>query len=223
MEIVSIARRFRGPASSGNGGYTCGLVARLVGGDAVEVTLRSPPPLEVPFTVSRDGDRVTLAHEGTLIAEGAQAPVEIEVPSPPSFEEARAVAQPVPNHPLAECFVCGPARTAGDGLRLFPARVGERALIAAPLVLEAPSIELVWAALDCPSGIALWALAGWEGVILLGRMAARISTPLVPGAPHVVIGWVRSLEGRKGHTGSAIFDESGRAIAVARATWIRPK
>src|SRR5215218_4317713 len=48
-EIV-IDRRFRGPDQSGNGGYTCGLVAGAMDGPAA-VTLRLPPPLEVPLRV----------------------------------------------------------------------------------------------------------------------------------------------------------------------------
>ena len=41
---IVVARRYRGPRSSGNGGYTSGLVASHVDADTVEVTLRAPPP-----------------------------------------------------------------------------------------------------------------------------------------------------------------------------------
>ena len=34
MSEITIARRFRGPEDSGNGGYTCGMVARFIEGDA---------------------------------------------------------------------------------------------------------------------------------------------------------------------------------------------
>ena len=55
LASLTIARRFRGPRTSANGGYAAGLLAqalRLQGGDgeahgdeaqAVEVTLRLPP------------------------------------------------------------------------------------------------------------------------------------------------------------------------------------
>ena len=52
-----IARRFRGPRTSANGGYASGLLAQAVhelgldDGSGVEVTLRLPPPLERPLTV----------------------------------------------------------------------------------------------------------------------------------------------------------------------------
>jgi len=62
---ITIARRFRGPEASGNGGYTCGLVAGFLEGEA-EVTLRRPPPLERPLAVTREGERV-LVHDGPYL------------------------------------------------------------------------------------------------------------------------------------------------------------
>ena len=40
------------------------------------------------------------------------------------------------------------------------------------------------------------------------------------GRPHVVQGWVLGGEGRKVHTGSAVYDEAGDVLAVAESTWI---
>jgi hypothetical protein len=107
VETVEIARRFRGPSSSGNGGYTCGLLSRLVEGDA-EVTLRAPPPLDTPLRVVGlqvfDGE--------TLVAEVRPTTVELELPEPVSFADARALEPPPdPDHPFPECFVCGPQAT----------------------------------------------------------------------------------------------------------------
>ena len=51
--------RYNGPEESGNGGYTCGLVAALLGGVA-EVTLRLPPPLDREFAVVRDDGRLEI-------------------------------------------------------------------------------------------------------------------------------------------------------------------
>lgn len=41
-ETVTIARRYRGPLDSANGGYAAGLLGARLGGTA-EVTLRLPP------------------------------------------------------------------------------------------------------------------------------------------------------------------------------------
>jgi len=40
-ETLTVARRFCGPPTSGNGGYVSGLVAGLIGGPAT-VTLKAP-------------------------------------------------------------------------------------------------------------------------------------------------------------------------------------
>ena len=122
---LTIARRFRGPETSGNGGYTCGLIARFIAGDA-EVTLRRPPPLDRPLTVTREGGRV-LVHDGPdLIAEAVPSPLDLEVPAAPTPAEAEAAVPRYAGfirHFFPGCFVCGPERAAGDGLRLFPGRV----------------------------------------------------------------------------------------------------
>lgn len=48
-ETVTIARRYRGPLDSANGGYAAGLLGARLGGTA-EVTLRLPPSLECAVT-----------------------------------------------------------------------------------------------------------------------------------------------------------------------------
>jgi hypothetical protein len=48
-EIV-IARRFRGPPQSGNGGYVAGMLAQSLGGPAT-VRPKAPPPLETRLRI----------------------------------------------------------------------------------------------------------------------------------------------------------------------------
>ena len=57
-DTLTIPACFNGPPTSANGGYTCGRVAQLVGAEVAEVSLRSPPPLDTPLSVGRDGERV---------------------------------------------------------------------------------------------------------------------------------------------------------------------
>ena len=66
------------------------MVAGLVGAEAVEVTLRSPPPLEQPLRVIRDGGRVELRDGDQLVAEGVPADHLLEVPDPVPAEEVAA-------------------------------------------------------------------------------------------------------------------------------------
>ena len=217
-----IERHFRGPTESGNGGYTCGLVAQLVDGPA-EVTLRAPPPLERPLRVERNGDSVRVLADGTLVAEAKPATVDLEAPVPPSFEEAKRAALPDGDleSPFPECFVCGPHREPGDGLRIFAGPLHDR-VMAAPWVPVAPYAgpQFVWAALDCPGAYACG--FGERGVLVLGRLAARVEALPEAGERCVVVAWPLGEDGRKAYAGTALYGEGGRLLGVAQATWIEP-
>ena len=230
-----IPSRFCGPPGSGNGGYACGRIAAHVDGPAT-VTLRRPPPLEVPMTVERDGGgSVRVFHGRALIAEAASAPAlpAVEIPGPVSIVEAHVVAgragyyaDPV----FPGCFVCGMDREPGDGLRIFPGPLAGRRLWAAPWTPD-PSVtsaggrvrpEVVWAALDCPSGIAAAEAAGLarDTAILLGQMTASVAALPAPGDQCRVIAWPDSRDGRKLLAGSALLDPGGTVLATATAVWL---
>jgi hypothetical protein len=237
-ESLVIAPRFCGPPDSGNGGYTCGRIAAYLDGPA-EVTLRRPPPLATAMTVERAGDgSVRVLHGATLVAEGIQYPADglaLELPDPVSIPEARAAGSRCrlrthpEEHPFPACFVCGPDRARGDGLRILVGPVAGRDLSAdvwCPHEALAGSDghvqpEFVWAALDCAGGIG----AVWDATdgppFVLGRLSARQIAPVKAGEPHIVVGWRLAEDGRKVIAGSALFTDSGQAAAVARATWIR--
>jgi len=228
-EPFAISRRFRGPENSGNGGYTCGLVAGYVSGDA-EVTLRRPPPLERPLEVTRDGDRVLLHDGPDLVAEAVPTRLELEVPPPPTADEAEAAARTYAgfrHHFFPGCFVCGPERPAGDGLRLFPGWVPGRDLVAAPVHAAAslPAAggflgrEIAWSLLDCPGAWAMERDMEATGVVL-GRMAARVLHPIPVLSSGVAVGWPLGREGRKLYSGTAFFGADGRLYGYARQTWI---
>jgi len=80
--------------------------------------------------------------------------------------------------------------------------------------------EIVWAALDCPSWFGVAALREWQGMVLLGRLAARIVERPRHGDSCVAIGWPLAVDGRKLRSGSALFADDGRLLGAAEATWI---
>jgi hypothetical protein len=220
---VTIDARYNGPPGSANGGYTCGVVAALVGGPA-EVTLRRPPPLGRPLEVDRADGRVALLDGGELVAEGVPAEIELDVPAPVSFAEAERASAAYPGfveHPFPTCFVCGPGRPADDGLRIFPGPVAGRELVASPWVAPAARAELVWAALDCPGGFAA-GLGTERGEMVLGRLGARIERAPEAGERCIVVAWPLGEDGRKVYAGTALFAEEGELLGRARATWIAP-
>jgi hypothetical protein len=230
--MISIDRRFCGPADSANGGYACGVAASVLGGDGpIEVTLRNPPPLATELRSEPTPQGALIMHGDQLVAEVTTTSLAIEPPPPVGFDEAcRAVAgYPwATEHPFPQCFVCGPARAEGDGLRIFPGAVAGRNVAAAPWVPAASlpqedgrvAAPIVWAALDCPSWFGAACFHPWEGRPLLGRLAVAIRERPRIGERCVCVGWLRERDGRKHHVGSAIYSETGELRAIARATWI---
>jgi hypothetical protein len=222
VDELVIDPRFNGPAGSANGGYTCGLVAGLLGGVA-EVTLRSPPPLGRPLQVESADGRVRVSDGDRLVAEAAPTEVDLELPRPPGYDEAEQASARYPGfdeHAFPMCFVCGPEREPGDGLRIFAGPLGD-GLVASPWVVpDEVERAFVWAALDCPGAIAV----GFpdRGETLLGRFAARIDELPEAGERCIVVGWPLGEEGRKLYAGTALYGEDGRPLARARATWIEP-
>ncbi len=236
---IAIPLRFCGPPDAANGGYAAGLLAQYVPGTA-EVTLRRPVPLETELPVECDdaGARIR-AGDGSLVAEAVPARVDVERPPVVDLDSATRASARCPLllhpdwHPFPGCFVCGPDRLEGDGLRIFPGPVAG----ASPVVHAAPwtptpdladasgdlPVELVWAALDCPSSCALYDRDGErpDAPYVLGRIAARIDALPRVGLPHVLTAWRIGLDGRKLRSGSALMLLDGTVLAVALATWIR--
>lgn len=239
MPPIIIDKRYCGPPNSGNGGYVCGRLARHIPG-AAEVTLRAPPPLGKPLdTIATDDGTWELRDGAKVIATGRAASVEFARLETASFKEACAAELLTPvephEHPLPTCFVCGPARAKGDGLRIFTGPLGRsphNAVLAASWTpdpnlaaedgLVAP--EFLWSALDCPTGFACncdqHSGSFDKTPLLLGRMSARIEARPRPGERCVITTWPTSRDGRKRTAEAALHDEAGRLLAVARATWI---
>ena len=88
---VVIDRRFNGPPNSANGGYTCGVVGTTVKAPAVSVSLRRPPPLDVPLRRQREDDcSVSLVCGEDVIATAVPAAVQAQVPQAPTVEGPRS-------------------------------------------------------------------------------------------------------------------------------------
>jgi hypothetical protein len=219
MAII-VESRFRGPEASGNGGYTCGVIAQELGGSEVEVTLRLPPPLDEVLRLDDEG-RVWDDH--ALIAEARPAQVGISPPDPVPWGDARAAERPDLDSPFPQCFVCGAARAEGDGLRIFAGPVAGQELVAATWTVREDTVgpEFVWAALDCPGAYAT-GVPG-RGVVVLGRLTAQVVRVPHAGERCVVVGWPLDTEGRKHGAGTALFTHDGELLGLAKALWVEPK
>jgi hypothetical protein len=219
-----IPARFNGPPESGNGGYVSGMLASYVAlaassPPAVTVTLREPPPLDTPLSVSTEDGVVSVYDGERLIATGSPA---TEVPGEPvpavPYGEALALADTYPglvSHPFPTCFVCGPKRD--DGLRLMPGRLPDGRTASAWRVPMDMSPVLAWASLDCPGG---WSIGVEARPYLLGRLTASVHAVPEPGDECVVMGRTVGFEGRKAFVASTLYGPSGAVLAHGFATWI---
>lgn len=231
-EQVKIERRFNGPPDSGQGGYVCGLVAERIDAPVATVSLRRPPPLERPLDVHpRLEGAVALLDGEEVVADGAPAVLELEVPETVSLAAAETASAGNPwitPHPFPTCFGCGPERDAKNALRLILGRVAGRDVMADTWVPDASLTDerghvtplFVWSALDCPTGAA--AIDPRSGPHVLARLTADPSrAPVVAGEPHVVLAWLIERDGRKSRGGAAIYDAHDRVCAVAEGLWIQ--
>ena len=233
--------RYNGPASSANGGYTAGLLANCLGGDA-KVVLRSPPPLDTELKIVVNGSLATLNQQETVIANAQKVKLDIDVPACPSPEliissidnyRAMKDRQGVTNLELESeqllptCFVCGSDRPLNDGLGIFPVAVEGKDCVAAVwkpttndnLTAQDGMIatEILWAALDCPGYFAHQKL---NEMMLLGSMTASIRRRPMPNETLICVGWQTAQEGRKYFSGTALYDLDGKVYGASQQVWI---
>lgn len=229
---LTIPARYCGPATSGNGGWTAGSLAEAVRTSTavtgpITVRLSAPPPLDRQLEIrGADGgalaaltdDDVTIAI-ATAAAGWSHEPI-------PFVDAARAAATAsayvTGRHPFPHCFVCGPAREPGDGMRLTPGLLseGRSACLWRPADTHEGAVTepAVWAALDCPGG---WASDIVGRPMVLGTMTAEVLGPIDPDGTHVVTGRLDSERERVARTSSALWSADQRLLARAEAIWIR--
>lgn len=238
---ITILERFRGPPTSGHGGYVSGRFAAFVdlnADESAEVTLRSPIPLDQSMSVLFDQDSPSncrIQDNDTLIAEVRAVQQPLAVPNPPDWTQTLAAesrsAALMPNinpllpgqqgfHPI--CFCCGPEHA--EGLKIFVAPVGRQVSAIWETKTEwgddAGNLPhaFLWTALDCPGQYAFLA----EGIRtgLLGRMTAKVVTAPRAGSPLQITAWTIEIAGKKHLAGSALFDDQQTLVAYATTLWI---
>jgi len=225
---MRVHERYSGLPGLALGGYVAGvLAARSRHSGAFEVRLHRGVAIGDELDVAPDGS--TLMRE--LDAVATAEPVTLDLVPP--HRVTRAVAETASasylgrdHHFFPTCFCCGPARSASDGLRIFPGIV-DGALLAAPWRpaehlgdTEVPT-EIVWAALDCPGIWAQIVVSTRTGErAVTGSMAVQQTRPVPTRETAVVLSWRIGRNGRKIDVGSAITTERGDVLAIARQTLV---
>ncbi len=229
-ETIEIAARYNGPPGSANGGYAAGVFAALIDGPA-EVNLRAPPPLDKPIRVVSAAQGFEFFDGDTLVATSAPSgllPPPPDAPTPDQALTGRSHFPPEETHAFPSCFVCGPHRKPGDGLRLFTGPADGFDGVA-DVWVPAPEFagddgrvrpEILWAALDCPGA---FAVGFGDNPMVLARIAGNLHALPAAGDRLVVAGWHHFHDGRKHGAGTAIYTEDGQLIAQSDQLWIELK
>jgi hypothetical protein len=230
---IEVAARFCGPPGSANGGYICGLVTQRIQ-RPVTVRLLRAPPLQTALKLRGLEPGVWVADDASVryLEARSTAPLQLAIPAAPGYLQAQESSLHGPRdareHPCPGCFVCGPDRALGDGLRIFAGPVPGRDLVAADWVPD-PSLagsngtvrpEFLSAALDCPG---FHALRTGPRPWLLGEFTVHVEAPVPANQRCVIVGWKIDGRGRKRVVGTALFDEGGKVCAWACGTWIEPR
>lgn len=224
-----ILPHYNGPHTSGNGGYTCGLLDAET--DYVsEITLRKPIPLGVDMTLMREDELLSLFNGDELIATVKEGQLnDLVAPPPPDYASAERARQ---NYlglkeklAFPTCYVCGTDRPVDEGLHIYTGKLAGTDTFAATWTpSEKHSDEsgmvlprFIWAALDCPGAYA--AMGDHKLTIVLGRMTAKITRPLKIGDRCIIHAWPIGSDGRKHFSGTAIYTEKQELVGIAKATW----
>jgi hypothetical protein len=243
-----VPRRFCGPPSSGNGGWTAGALAALIDHDCpddrarswptIRVALRQPPPLDTPMTVSDEGGSTVASTGGAVVARADVVGEDVPAVEPVTAAEARAARSAYPglvSHPFPTCFACGTEREEGDGLRIFPGQVADSdgATRIAATWIPHPSVgEDFHAYVDehpraslATTWAALDCIGGWAAdigarLMVLGTMTARLWSLPAVGAEHVVVGEPRGESGRKRMSAASLYTADGQLVGTAEHVWI---
>ncbi|WP_375002742.1 hypothetical protein [Aeromicrobium sp. CTD01-1L150] len=226
--MVMIAAQFNGPATSGNGGYVCGLLAGEHGARVATSTLRQPPPLDSALTWERHEETLSLVTAGGAVVGDVSAGsfVADPPPAPTPDEVADGLAAYVgfDHHPFDRCFTCGTSRDEGDGLRIFTGPVDEVRTVGPWTPHPAfdagdgtVSTSIAWAALDCPGG---WAADFTAQLMLLGRMTGELLRHPRIGEPLAATGTLLEHDGRKFRTATALHTPGGELVGRSEQVWI---
>lgn len=231
IDRITIAGQYNGPDGSGNGGYVAGAISRYIDHPTVQVTLRRPPPLDQEMTIARDSDQVAFVKEDDVIATAKPSELVLDdIPAPIDLSVATECATRYPGHerhPFPRCYVCGPLREKGDGLRIFSGQSLVSQFVASPFITYDSLFdengymlpENVWGALDCPGSYAIHAF-DTPKVMVLGRITATELQPINHEMNLISMAWYIGKDGRKNYCGSCIYDDTGTLLALAKATWI---
>ena len=228
--FLTIDPAHNGPARSGHGGVAGGRFAALVDSARATVRFVAPIPLGEPMESVRVADGVTVVGPTGPVAtvQALSAPLRTGhfgrlTRNDVAVAEDRWLDRRGGDHVAPTCFACGPMRTDTIGLGLRPGPVPESSLFATawrPEIAGDVPDWMVWAALDCPTGIPALAEVDVDQAVVTAQLSVDIRGPVRGDGDYQLVSRRTGGEGRKHVTEAALVDAQGRSVAVATALWV---
>ena len=236
MESFTVPKQFCGPPSSGNGGYFCGSVASFFD-IPIEVRLKAPPPLDTTMHIQRGADLSAVYAGERLIAQVRPLTESIEPVPMLDLEaasqcSAEGLRGSLINHPFPTCFVCGPQRSEGDGMRVFTGPQEDTSLYGAKWHAHpawssnGTSIDprYIWSALDCPSSGPAFATsvqADSDIAYVLGTLSVEIKGQVQVGEDYSIVCATDEDHERLYRTRVSLYGKDKSLLAAGYAVWIQ--
>jgi hypothetical protein len=229
MTAITVSPAYQGIPGVAHGGYTAGLFAARLPGHP-RVTLRRPPPIGTPLTVTDNGSGPSLRDPDSRTVMLARPATGLALDLPVRTVSQVADQAPHPGyhrHPYPGCFMCGTERPDGFKLRVATGDDGVTSGLwrpSSPLLPDREEVpaEFVWAAIDC---LTAWAFADrwqdrtwWPAVT--GQLTVALDRQVRRDADHVVVARVTGRDGRRITVQATVSDARGRACARAEAVWV---
>jgi hypothetical protein len=231
LASIVIDPRFNGFPDIALGGYVGGVLAR--GRPRDEVVLLRPVQIGKPYETATTADGTTLGDGKNVFAIVRDTQIDLDIPQPVDLETSKLASKGYVGHQhhlIPTCFVCGPSRPDGDGLRIFPGIVPGRDVVAAPWTPWASLAdsngqvepEFIWSALDCPTiwGFVLNGRPDTDERAVTARLAVELMSPVTASQPQIVMGWKVGESGRTRIAGGAIYSTDGHLLAKAKHTLV---
>lgn len=227
-EQLTIPSRFQGVQGKGQGGHAAGLLAEHIRGPAT-ADFFVPIPLDRPLQLRGDDARLELLDGDALVLRVRARGENLAVPDPVTVADAADAQRrsPVWDHPMvSDCYSCG---TVPGTMEVHPGPLTgkpgyattwtppEWAGDGAGQVLP----RHVWAAIDCPAG---WCAGMQDGgrfrPAVTGSMTVQVLGQVPMGLTYAISAWTEPWKGRRVSAGTALFDATGRCLAVSSSVWI---
>ena len=232
MTQVVINTRFEGIPGVSLGGYVAGLAAKSLGPSVAVSLTRAVPPGATVIVGESEMGRVLKVDDvvaATAVVDAFQSTAPIAI-TPDEAERASEAYPGFTHHFFPRCFTCGPARSVGEGLRIFPGPVDGRRVVATlwhppPIARQSDgsvASEFLWAALDCPAiwGHVVYGESEGDDRGVTGRLALHQHAPVPGDRASIVLGWPIERQGRKVIAGAAIYADAGELLVEALQTMI---